>query len=190
MTATLAERKSDALVRLDTLRRQRGAAILDGNAFDDSGIIAAEQEIDALAQAEIESVRRKRDDEAVRLAGLVGTLSGELVEKEEKRLAAIGRAERGARELVAGLADTLRATDDMCDLVRRLGQPVPAKLDGPATASRLSQRLVAVLSTLPGHRYRFGAVGWRSCWRDAQDEWAKHERAELSQDIDQLTRGL
>jgi hypothetical protein len=56
-------------------------------------------------------------------------------------------------------------------------------------ASRLSQRLVAILSTLPGHRYRFGAVEWRSCWRKAEDDWAANERAELSQDIDQLKEG-
>jgi len=189
MTASLAERRDDALARLDSLRRQRGAAVLDGKTFDDRAIIAAEQEIDALAQAEVESVRRERDEEADRLTGIAAMLLDDLADKECERLTAICRAEKGARELVAGLADTLKAAGEMRELARRLGKPVPAKLDGPALASRLSQRLVAILSTLPGHRYRFGAVEWRSCWRKVEDDWAAHERAELSQDIDQLREG-
>lgn len=189
MTTALAERRDDALTRLDSLRRRRGAAVLDGKTFDDGEIIAAEQEIDALAQAEVESVRRERDGEAARLAKIVATLADELSDRERRRLTAICRAEKGARELVAGLADALKAAGEMRDLARRLGKPVPAKLDGPALARRLSQRLVAILSTLPDHRYRFGAVEWRSCWRKAEDDWAAHERAELSQDIDQLREG-
>lgn len=189
MTASLAERRDDALARLDSLRRQRGAAVLDGKTFDDRPIIAAEQAIDALAQAEIESIRRGRDEEADRLAEIAATLSEELADKECDRLTAVCRAERGARELVAGLGDALKAAGEVRGLARRLGKPVPAKLDGPALASRLSQRLVAILSTLPGHRYRFGAVEWRSCWRNAEDDWAAHERAELSQEIDQLREG-
>jgi hypothetical protein len=189
MTATLAERRDDALARLDLLRRRRGAAFLDGNTFDDGEIIAAEQEADALAQAEVEAVRRERDDEAARLATIAATLSGELADKEQERLAAVGRAEKGARELVAGLAAALKAADETRELAGRLGKPVPAKLDRPAMASRLSQRLVAILATLPGHRYRFGAVEWRSCWRKAEDDWAENERVELQEDIDQLRQG-
>jgi hypothetical protein len=189
MTTTLAERRDDALARLDKLRRRRGAAVLDGKPFDDRAIIAAEQEVDALAQAEVEAARRERDDEAARLAQIASALSGELSSNEEERLAAIRRAERGARELVAGLAEALRVADDMRDLARRLGMPVPAKLDGPAMASRLSQRLVAILSTLPGHPYRLGAVEWRSCWREPEDDWAERERAELSAEIDSLKKG-
>jgi hypothetical protein len=189
MTATLAERRDDALARLDSLRRRRGAAILDGGTFDDGKIIAVEQEIDALAQAEVEAVRRERDEQATRLAAMAATLSAELADKERERLGAIGRAEKGARELVAGLAGAFHAADEMRALAFRLGKPAPTKLDSPALASRLSQRLVAILATLPGHRYRFGAVAWRSCWRKAEDDWVAHERAELSQDIDQLTEG-
>jgi hypothetical protein len=189
MTATLAERRDDALVRLDLLRRQRGAAILDGKTFDDGGIIAAEQEIDALAQAEVEAVRRARDAEASSIAEIAAALSNELAAKEAQRLSSISRAEKGARELVAGLADALKAAGEMRDLAGRLGRPAPAKLDAPAMVSRLSQRLVAILSSLPGHRYRFGAVGWRSCWRRAEDNWAAHERSELAEELVQLTEG-
>jgi len=190
MTATLIERRNDALTRLDMLRRKRGAAVLDGTPFEDGQIIATEQEIDALAQAEVESVRRERDDEASRLATIAERLSGEIADSEDCRLAAIRKAENGARDLVAGLDEALKAAGDIRNLARRLGKPVPAKLDGPAMASRLSQRLVAILSTLPGHTYRFGAVGWRSCWRKAGDNWAKHERAEIADDIEQLRKGI
>jgi hypothetical protein len=189
MTATLAERRDDALTRLDSLRRHRGAAILDGETFNDGAIIAAEQEVDALAQAEVEAVRRERDDEAARYTEIIAALSGELADKELERLAAIERAEKGARELVAGLAAAHHAAGEMRPLAGRLGKPVPAKLDGPSMASRLSQRLVAILSTMPGHRYRFGAVEWRPCWRKAEDDWAECERAELAEDIDHLRQG-
>lgn len=189
MTATLAERRDEALARLDLLRRRRGAAMLDGKTFDDDEVIAAEQEIDALAQAEVEAVRRERDTEIAHVAEIVTALSEELAAKEAQRLAAVSRAEKGARELVAGLADALKTAGEMHDLAGRLGKPAPTKLDAQAMASRLSQRLVAILSSLPGHRYRFGAVGWRSCWRRAEDDWAAHERTELAEDIAQLTEG-
>lgn len=189
MTLTLAERRKDVLASLDVLRRKRGAAVLDGAPFDDNQIIAAEQEIDALAQAEIEAVRRERDDEATRLEELVVSLSNELNEKEEDRLVAIRQAEKGARELVAGLTAAFDAADSIRNLARRLGRPVPTKIDRPAMAGRLSQRLVAILATLPGHPYRFGSVEWRSCWRRAEDDWAACERSELSQDIDRLNGG-
>jgi len=189
MTGTLAERRDEALARLDSLRRRRGAAMLDGKMFDDGEVIAAEQEIDALAQAEVEAVRRERDTETARVAEAVAVLTSELAEKEAQRLSAVSRAEKGARELVAGLADALKTANEMQELAGRLGKPAPAKLDAPAMASRLSQRLVAVLPSLPGHRYRFGAVGWRSCWRRVEDDWAAHERIELAQDIAHLTEG-
>jgi hypothetical protein len=115
------------------------------------------------------------------------SLSGELGAAEVDRLAAISRAEKGARELVAGLADTLECATAIRNLAARLDRPVPTKLDRPALVGRLSQRLVAILATLPGHRYRFGAVEWRSCWRHPEDDWAKQEQKELLQDIDHLT---
>ena len=189
MTTSIAERRQDALARLETLRRRRGAAVLDGTPFEDAEIVEAEHEIDALAQAEVEAVRRERDAEAARLAEISESLGTDLGGKEDERLAAIARAENGARELVAGLGAALQAAGDMRGLARQLRQAVPAKLDGPAMVSRLSQRLVAILATLPGHTYRFGAVEWRSCWRKAEDDWAERERAELAQDIDQLSKG-
>lgn len=189
MTTSISERRQDALARLETLRRRRGAAVLDGTPFEDGEIVEAEHEIDALAQAEVEAVRRERDEEAARLAEISRSLGEDIAGMEEVRLAAIARAEQGARELVAGLGAALEASADMRGLARQLGMPVPAKLDGPAMASRLSQRLVAILSTLPGHSYRFGAVEWRSCWCKAEDDWSGHERTELAQDIDQLTKG-
>lgn len=189
MTVSIVERRQDALARLETLRRKRGASVLDGTPFDDGEIAAAEHEIDALAQAEVEAVRRARDDEAARLSQIGETLGADLAGKESERLAAIACAEKGARDLVAGLGDALKAAGEMRELVHRLGKPVPAKLDGPALASRLSQRLVAILAMLPGHTYRFGAVGWGSCWRSAADDWAEHEHAELAEDIDQLNKG-
>lgn len=189
MTAMLLERRTDALARLDMLRRQRGAAVLDGETLDNNEITKAEHEIDALAQAEIEALRRERDDEATRLSDIARSLSGDLVEKEDARLAAIARAEQGAREMVAGLTKALEAAGEIRDLAQRLGKPSPATLGEQALVRRLSQHLVAVLSTLPGHRYRFGAVTWRSCWREAKDDWAACERAELSHDIDQIKQG-
>lgn len=189
MTTSIAGRRQDALARLETLRRRRGAAVLDGAPFDDDEIDKAEHEIDALAQAEVEAAHRARDAEVARLAEISESLGADIARKEGERLAAIARAEKGARDLVAGLGAALQAAGEIRGLARQRGQAVPAKLDGPALASRLSQRLVAILATLPDHTYRFGAVEWRSCWRKAEDEWAAHERAELAQDIDQLTKG-
>jgi hypothetical protein len=54
----LNDRRAEAAGRLEALRRERGVALLDGKPFADEEIIAAEQELDALAEAEAEAVAR------------------------------------------------------------------------------------------------------------------------------------
>jgi len=101
MMTTFAERRDDALARLDSLRRWRGATVLDGEPLDDNEIIAVEQEIDALAQAEVESMRRQRDEETDRLSGIAAVPLDDLADKEHERLTAICQAEKGARRKAA-----------------------------------------------------------------------------------------
>jgi hypothetical protein len=62
-------------------------------------------------------------------------------------------------------------------------------LDKAAMTARLSQRLAAVLGSLPGHPGGFGHVTVHSTWRKPEEKWVEWERAALSLDLDMLTKG-
>ena len=99
-----AQQRHAAENRLTELRRESGAARLDGKAFDHVAIAEAEHELEDVTGAEAEQVRRARQAEASRLAALHKTLSLEFTEKEAERLRLVGRAEKAAQELVEALS--------------------------------------------------------------------------------------
>jgi hypothetical protein len=180
----LNDRRAEAADRLEALRRERGAAFLDEQ------IIAAEQELDALTEAEAEAATREREPEAAAwIEDRREQVRVELLDKEAERQAAIMRAEKAARALVAELAEVMTVAAGMRELVRKLGKPVPINLDKAAMTVRLSQRLAAVLGSLPGHPGGFGHVAVHSTWRKPEENWAERERAEMSLDLDRLTKG-
>jgi hypothetical protein len=184
------DRRAEAAGRLEALRRERGVALLDGKPFADEEIIAAEQELDALTEAEAEAATREREREAAAwIEDLRERVRVELMDKEAERQAAVMRAEKAARALVAGLAEVMTVAAEMRELVRKLGKPVPINLDKAAMTVRLSQRLAAVLGSLPGHPGGFGHVAVHPTWRKPEENWAERERAELSLDLDKLTKG-
>jgi hypothetical protein len=90
----LDDRRAEAAGRLDALWRERSAALLDGKPFADEEITAAEQDLDTLAEAEAEAVRREK--EAALIEERRGRLRIELLDREAERQAAVMRAERRA----------------------------------------------------------------------------------------------
>jgi len=106
-----AQQRHDAESRLTELRRESGAARLDGKKFNHAAIAEAENELEDTIGAEAEQVRRAREAEASRLAALHKTLSLEFTEKEAERLRLVGRAEKAASELVEALSCVLSVPD-------------------------------------------------------------------------------
>src|SRR6266511_803148 len=109
MGLSLEMRKSATTKKLESLRRKRGAAVVD----EDNGAFAvlskeiAEVENDlaaidqALGEGNAESRRRWAADEPRRRAEARARLIADLDAAEKKRLAAVGRAEKAARDLAA-----------------------------------------------------------------------------------------
>lgn len=55
------ERRDSLTTEVETLRHQRGVAMLDGGTFDDAALREAERQLDALADIEAVQVGRERE---------------------------------------------------------------------------------------------------------------------------------
>ena len=183
MTPDFRTLQDDAETRLAELRRKRGAAVLDGRPLDAIEIAATEAELDALAEAEAEQIRRQREAEAARIAALQKVLSAELRDREKARLHLVAQAEAAARELSASLTGVFAAAEAERSTIKRMGKPVPPVLGDEPLARRLGERLAATLSTFRTYPPRLGpSVVWGSTpsWVDPAASWPDAERRELA----------
>jgi hypothetical protein len=182
-SSDLTARKTDALTRLDTMRQERGAAMLDGADFDHAAFAAVETELEALTEAEGEQVRRDRNAmaraEAERLNGLRNTLT--IV--EEQRLDAVDRAEKAARELADALKEVQARSADASKLIRALDAGNAMHLDAYSVELRLSNRLATALKPVTGLRRRFGQIVFPEAQNAYYSPWRAAEQAIAAPDL-------
>jgi DNA repair ATPase RecN len=178
--------KADAEQRLEHLRRQRGIAHLDGAPFDDGEITETEHNIDRLAKADAEATRRERERAALDNEKRRGELLAEMETKETDRLEAVAAAEGAARTLAAALADAKAHAASVCHLATRISEPTPLILIGPEFDNRLSDRLSAVLTTVPGARAKYGHMQLHFGTRKPDDDWVVGERDMIEFYLDKI----
>lgn len=155
--ADIDARRADATARLDTLRQEAGAALLDGRAFDASALTSAEAELEIISAAEGEVARRRRDEEAEAEAARKAGLYARLGQLETDRLAAVAKAEEGARAMVDAIREILRLADEE----RTAMNQIPVRPEHGLMAHSLAERLSYRLSTLllkVDRPYQFGAM--------------------------------
>ena len=166
--------------RLDALRQQQGAALLDGEPFDVSQIAAAEAELAGLDAAETEAVRRdtvqmkvsrrQEFDKGVTdfKAAMAGRL-GALTEAEGHFRAFAGSLRKAQDQAATALAISNRLTNDPNS------NPV---LTPTNFASRVAGYLRAVLRPALGGRH-FGGLDLSPMPSDPKptDAWAEVEKA-------------
>ena len=184
----LAERADVARERLETLRHERGAALLDDKPIAHDPIIQVEQEIDALGEAEAEAVRRQREAAAVEIAATRKRLVGEIEQYEIERQAQLHKAQMAAHDLVAAMTAAMMAGSNMGIRFSQLGKASPMALSPSAFGARIGDRLGAILGTMSSFRTHMGAVKWRGTYRLPTDDWAKQEAAEMASEIATLKK--
>lgn len=178
--------KADAEQRLEHLRCERGIAHLDGTLFDDGEITEIEHKIDRLAKADAEATRRERERAALANEKRRGELLAEMQAKETDRLEAVAAAEGAARTLAGALADAKAHAASICHLASRISEPTPLTLTGPEFDNRLSDRLSAVLTTVPGARAKYGHMQLHFGTRKPDDDWIVGERGMMDFYLDKI----
>ncbi|WP_442577908.1 hypothetical protein ACSBOB_20390 [Mesorhizobium sp. ASY16-5R] len=172
--ASIGARLAAATQRLADLRREQGAALLDGQPFDHGGLTEAENEIAALNVAETESVRREREVAAKAVDDAHRKMRRKIGKQEQKRLAAVERAERAANELASALKEALETGTGIEASVRVLGHRPIRYLEANDYERRLSCRLAWAFLPLTGPSRAFGQISfpdsgmYRVPWRQAE----------------------
>jgi hypothetical protein len=174
--SSLAERKGEAEARLQVLRRERGRAKLDSEPFGGTDEIDALQaELDALDQATVVDVSRRRDAAAKAEAERRTELLAVLEAAEAKRLHALERAEAAAREFAAAVDEVERTSVSVAQCFRQMGGRQPLSISSPVPLQRLSARWSAVMAG-PSRRPRFGHVELVPTYYAHDENWPAAER--------------
>lgn len=172
--------------RIETLKRERGAAKLDGRKFDDSAIGTLETELKALDDADGERARRDRAAAQAEVEEQRAKLRGRVAELEAERLAAVGDAERAARELAGAIGRVIEISMDEASTLHAATGAVPMPLHRTDVENRLSGRLAAVMQTVKGNRCRVGHIDWIAGHYKAETDWKEAEQAVLANHLQHI----
>jgi hypothetical protein len=164
-------------LHLSELRRRRGAAHLDGtdHAALDAEIAKAALAAEVGQDAEAAKVARERATAATAMAGHKAEQRARLKGLEKKRIEALQAAEEGARGLAAAIDRAITITAEMASVTHEVVGRVPTPLSDLGFASRLGNRIAAVLSTIKGHKHRIGSLQLHHSMCKASDSWAVEE---------------
>lgn len=155
------ERRDALTAEVETLRHQRGVAMLDGGEFDDTALREAERQLDALADIEAVQVGREREAAAQALQAHRAGLRAKLIKMHRHRLNAVDRAETAARDLCLALKHAREHAVEVGRLVKALGGRVPPGMCDSETDKRMSHRLSDAMHPLTGLRRRYGDLVFR-----------------------------
>jgi hypothetical protein len=188
MPDTLLDRRAALLEEQAELRRQRGAAVLDGRDFSGAKRLAAiDAELAALDDAEREDHRRGAEAHATAEAARRQAIAQRIADRAEARLAALDKAEAAARAMVAALAEALDLSAGIHADATRLGEP-PLPLARSEIENRCS-RLLALALRPVARAHSFGVLTWNSI-PHADDSWRAIEHAATNPTISVLVQGV
>jgi len=183
------ERRDAIIAEVETLRHQRGVAMLDGGAFDDAALREAERQLDALADIEAVQVGREREAAAQALQAHRAGLRAKLVKLERHRLNAVDRAETAARDLCQALKHAREHAAEVEKLVKALGGRVPPGMTDSETDKRMSNRLSDAMQSLTGSRRRYGNLIFREPLQHERGDWKNGEEKLAADMIASVTEG-
>ena len=180
------EARDDIEVRLAALRRQRGAATLDGKPFDNSTITALELQLEAMDEADAELTRRERDAAARQRTAVLEACREDMVRTNDKRIAAVEQAEKALEQFAVAIGDVLKHATFMTALCREMGVPTPSAFTTGEHAQRISHYVAVVLKEMH-HPSRFGKIPLPSSWMPGDRTMLETERKAVAHDIERLT---
>lgn len=170
--------REDVEARIEALRRTRGASVLDGAAFDETALRAAEAELEALDDADGEARRRasKAIDDAQVSQRAADAKA--LNKASAAWLAQIDEAEAMARAMTAALREAEKHRAEVQRLASALTGSVPLIATASVQEDRRSRALCALLAEMTG-RTVFGDVQFMTLTA-AGDAWGDVERAAIA----------
>lgn len=182
-------RRDEVTAQLETLRHQRGVAMLDGGAFDDAALREAERQLDAFADIEAVQVGREREAAAQALQAHRAGLRAKLIKLERHRLNAADRAETAARDLALALKHCREHGDEVEKLVKALGGSVPPNMTSAEAEKRLSNRLSDAMQPVTGISRRYGNIRFHEPLGHERGEWKAGEEKFAAAMIASVTEG-
>lgn len=169
----LLERRLKSEAALLTLEREQGAALLDGKPFDVSAIAAVRAELEAIEQAERETIRRDGDATAERMAAARRQAAQDAQEALTAYAGAVTRCEASSK----ALAGELRAMEDAAATMRRcyltMGRVLPTSLEAHTMRATMSRLVAGELAEIE-RPCGFGQLKWPSVPVGA--DWSEHVR--------------
>ncbi|MCX2721969.1 hypothetical protein [Roseibium salinum] len=172
----IAQRLTAAASHLENLKARQATAMLDGDDFNPAEVVNAEAELAALRDAQSEQVRRQRHTAAQARQQQKTERKSQLQELAKKRTEALQGAEEGARQLAAEVGRAIALNKEMVALAHEIsGEGTPGPLSALEFPKRLSNRLSAVMKTVPGHPQRLGNIPWMTTTQKQDESWAAEE---------------
>lgn len=151
MSDTWVEKQSDAVARIEGIRRLLAGKMLDGQDVDVSELIEAETELSLLHSAEGEELRRRQDLSADAENSRRQLIRRKIIQRLREREQAIEAAELSATMLAESLQALFKLNADICKALANVSLPQPIALQPLDTKLRASVRLSLILGK---------AVGW------------------------------
>lgn len=175
---TVRERSAEAQDRVEKLKKERAAALLDGADFDHAGLQSAEAEARGLADAEQLAIRREREEETSSWEKKRKAAVKRIAGLETTRRKAIDEAESSCRAMVASLDAAEGARAGIKSELEGLGLTAPMEIHQDQQDHRLSEAISSVLNGMrPQQAQRFGLLSLRPppFKEDPQRPWAEAE---------------
>jgi hypothetical protein len=142
------------------LRRQRGAARLDGRKFDDVAIPEAKTKLEALQDAETEKIRREREAAAKAWQVKRKELLDQRAHQVESYLDDVAAMESAARKYLEARNAAVARAETIAKLSHEIDAAVPLTLSRSSVVSRLSGLFAALLSSGREYQRSFGSLQW------------------------------
>jgi hypothetical protein len=186
----VAERRTEIAGRIEGLRRDIGAALLDKGAVPPdlrSQLGEASTDLAAVEAAEAELVRRQREQAQTEEIERRATLRNQIETAEAARLEAVGKAETAARDLAEALRNLLAiSAEQMRDCTSYCGRP---PLSANEAERRIAGLLSLVLGTVTGRQqgYVFGDISLRPTpYVTADQSWSDIEARHGAQEMESV----
>jgi len=180
----LADRRSEIELRLAELKRERAVAMIDGHPFNSSAEIAnLSEELDALADAEGEGIRREREAADAAREILRKKLQTNVIKQEARRLEIMQKAEDAATDLMVALQDIQILTDKQALALRTLGVRKAYEMSPNGVQRRISQHLADIMRPLLSSGGRYGDMSLPSPRDRPHSPWADAERKAADPEI-------
>jgi hypothetical protein len=176
--------------KLDALRQQRGAAVLDKTVFDSDAIVTLETKLSEIDDAAAEQARRQRakaeathqSDLSAKRAQLSALIADDLADTKV--------AEDAARALSAAISRKLKRVPEMARVTHEVsGAPVPICLHFPTVMSNIGGWVAAIIGAPLKPRGMLGPLKWSHVsLYDAQKSWRDSEAATYAKHLTPLTK--